>query len=220
VDAGPPGRHPSSGTRGHTRFILDEEYVSDAVTGTHRILMICGSLRAGSTNAAVLHTAQALAPDGMAAEVYAGLNLLPHFNPDDDREPLHPAVADLRAVVGTADAVVLSTPEYAGALPGSLKNFLEWTVGSGGLYEKPVMWINVSATTGAVHAHASLRTVLGYAGANIVEDACAHIPVPRHAVGPDGTVDDPQTRARVAAVLGVLAAHLDGTGPRTRPVQL
>ena len=46
---------------------------------------------------------------------------LPHFNPDDDREgePVHPAVAQLRAEITAADALLLCTPEYAGALPGA-----------------------------------------------------------------------------------------------------
>lgn len=51
---------------------------------------------------------------------------LPHFDPDDDREgaPPPPPVAELRAEVATADALLLTTPEYAGALPGSFKNLL------------------------------------------------------------------------------------------------
>ena len=43
-----------------------------------------------------------------------------------------------------ADALVISTPEYAGALPGALKNRLEWTVGDGGAYGEPVAWLNVA----------------------------------------------------------------------------
>jgi chromate reductase, NAD(P)H dehydrogenase (quinone) len=35
------------------------------------------------------------------------------------------AVADLRAHIAEADAIVICTPEYAGALPGALKNLLE-----------------------------------------------------------------------------------------------
>ena len=62
----------------------------------------------------------------------------------------------------------LCTPEYAGALPGSFKNLLDWTVGGGQTYGMPVAWINVSgaaAPTGGADAHDSLRKVLGYTGA-------------------------------------------------------
>jgi NAD(P)H-dependent FMN reductase len=40
-------------------------------------------------------------------------------------------VADLRRQIEAADAVVFCTSEYAGALPGSFKNLLDWTVGGG-----------------------------------------------------------------------------------------
>ncbi|HEX5501140.1 MAG TPA: NAD(P)H-dependent oxidoreductase [Thermomicrobiales bacterium] len=177
---------------------------------TCRILTICGSLRAGSSNAAVLETARAVAPEGVAVGGYAGLAALPHFNPDDDTEPLHPAVADLRARIRAADALLFSTPEYAGALPGSFKNLLDWTVGGGETYHKPVAWINASASqTGAADAHDSLRKVLARTGTDIVEAACAHIPVPRPAVGPDGRIGDPALRQQIAAVLQTLAEHCE-----------
>ena len=35
----------------------------------------------------------------------------------------------MRAAIAAADAVVFCTPEYAGTLPGSFKNLLDWTVG-------------------------------------------------------------------------------------------
>jgi chromate reductase len=174
------------------------------------ILLISGSLRAGSTNSALLRTAHAIAPEGVVATLYGGLGDLPHFTPDDDvdGEPLAPVPADLRARLDASDAVLFSTPEYAGGLPGSFKNLLDWTVG-GGTYEKPVAWINASASpTGAASAHASLRTVLTYTGTDIVETACRHIPVPRSSIGPDGLVDDPSIRARVVDVLRSLAEHV------------
>jgi chromate reductase len=175
-----------------------------------QVLLISGSLRAGSTNTAVLRTAQAVAPAGLTAVLYEDMAELPHFNPDDDAEgaPVHPAVADLRARIGAADALLFSTPEYAGALPGSFKNLLEWTVGDAGTYGKRVAWINASgpaAPTGAADAHDSLRKVLRYTGADIVEAACARIPVARSAVGPDGLIADPEIRERIAGVLTALA---------------
>lgn len=180
------------------------------------ILMICGSLRTGSTNEALLRTAAAVVPGGVTARRYQGLSDLPHFNPDDDREPLHPAVADLRATVGSADAVLVCTPEYAGSLPGSFKNLLDWTIGGGELYGKPVAWINVSAsTTEAAGAHATLRTVLGYAGTAVVDAACAHLPVTRDAVGPDGLLSEPALRAELTAAVTALADHVTAARART-----
>lgn len=176
-----------------------------------RILLISGSLRAGSTNTALLRTAQAVAPEGVETTLYEGMGGLPHFNPDDDAEglPVHPAVAALRAAIGEADALLLSTPEYAGALPGSFKNLLEWTVGDASTYRKPIAWVNTSgaaAPTGAADAHDSLRKVLGYVHAEIVEAACVRIPVARAAVGDDRLIADPQIRAQVVEVLAALAA--------------
>jgi hypothetical protein len=60
-------------------------------------------------------------------------------------------------------AVLIRTPEYAGALPAAMKNLLEWTIGDAGTYEKPIAWINAAgpaAPSGAADAHASLRKVL------------------------------------------------------------
>jgi NAD(P)H-dependent FMN reductase len=178
-----------------------------------RLLLISGSLRDGSTNAATLRTVQAIAPERVATTLYGGMGSLPHFNPDDDREgePVDPAVAGLRAAIAAADALLICTPEYAGALPGAMKNLLEWTVGDAGTYRKPVAWINVAgpaAPTGAADAHASLAKVLGYVGADVVDAACARIPVTRDAIGADGVIADAGIRERLAAVLAVLETHV------------
>ncbi len=176
--------------------------------GTVHVLLVAGSLREGSTNGAVLATAAELARPPMTVERYEGLDRLPHFNPDRDAPPLDPAVDELRSAVHRADALLFSTPEYAGALPGSFKNLLDWLIGDDhprSLYEKPVAWINASAGTGAVDAHASLRTVLGYAHATVVDSACAAVPVPRGAVA-GGRVTDAGLRADIAAVLAALAS--------------
>jgi chromate reductase len=153
-----------------------------------------------------VRTALAAAPQGIVCRIYEGLDGLPHFNPDDDWEPLPAPVGDLRAAIAEADGVLFCTPEYAGALPGSFKNLLDWTVGGGEMYGRRVAWINASGLpTGAADAHASLRRVLGYLATEIVEDACVHIPVPREAVGEDGLIGDSQLRGRIADALKTLA---------------
>jgi chromate reductase len=170
------------------------------------ILLISGSLRAGSVNSAVLKTWQTLAAPPVVAHVYERMGSLPHFNPDDDREPLPEAVSHLRAQLAACDAVLFSTPEYAGALPGSFKNLLDWTVG-GGMYETPVGWINASCG-GAKGTYEQLRTVLTYTGAEIVGPACADIPVPRSAIDGDGLVADAGLRQAMRKVLDALVTRV------------
>jgi NAD(P)H-dependent FMN reductase len=119
-----------------------------------------------------------------------------------------PAVVEVRSAIRRADALLVCTPEYAGALPGSFKNLLEWAIGDDhpdSLYGKPVAWINASASpTGAADAHESLRIVLRYAHARVVEEACGAVPVPRRAVGEDGLIADRTVRAGVARSLRAL----------------
>ncbi|HMD46998.1 MAG TPA: NADPH-dependent FMN reductase [Acidimicrobiales bacterium] len=176
-----------------------------------RVLLIAGSLRTRSSSAAVLRTARSVAPPSITCVVYGGLARLPHFNPDDDGDRPPPGVAALRDEIHWADAVMFSTPEYAGALPGSFKNLLDWTIGDDqprSISEKPVAWINPSPR-GAVRAHDSLRTVLGYANATVVEDACLTVPVTGDMIGDVGVIADRSVRRQIRAALVHLA---DPTG--------
>lgn len=179
------------------------------------ILLLSGSLRAGSSNEAVLRTAYDVAADARTtrAVLYDGLAGLPHFNPDDDTDPLPTAVAGLRAAIDRAAGILICTPEYAGTLPGSFKNLLDWTVGGTEIGDKPVAWVNAAAPGRGSGAEATLRGVLGYTGAAIVEAACVRIPVDRGMIGADGLIADAGVRRRLAEVIGLLAA----SGPDHRP---
>jgi chromate reductase len=168
-----------------------------------RILLISGSTRSGSANTAALRTLQAVAPPDVTARMYAGLADLPAFNPD--HEPPPPPAAALREQIAAADALLFCTPEYAGTLPGSLKNLLDWTVGGGEIYGKPVAWINVAVGGRGTGAQEHLAIVLGYVGAVAVPEACVQMPVARDAVGQDGTITNPVIRAALAAALTALA---------------
>jgi chromate reductase, NAD(P)H dehydrogenase (quinone) len=173
-----------------------------------KVLLISGSTRAGSTNTAALATAAALAPREVTTVLYRGLATLPAFNPDHDGELVPEPVAELRREIRGMDAVLFCTPEYAGTLPGSLKNLLDWTVGGGELYEKPVAWINVAAANRGHGAHETLATVLGYVGAAVIEPACRHISVDRSAIDSDGMVTDPRFRTAIAEVWDDLVRHV------------
>jgi chromate reductase, NAD(P)H dehydrogenase (quinone) len=176
------------------------------VTDRTRILLVSGSTRAGSANTAALRTLREVAPRPVTAVLYQELSDLPAFNPDDDREPLPPAAARLRRAIADCDAVVICTPEYAGGLPGSFKNLLDWTVGGGEMYGKPTAWINVAAPGRGAGAEESLASVLGYVGAAVIDKACRRIVLPRQAIGPDGMVSDPEFRAEVARMIDDIVA--------------
>jgi chromate reductase, NAD(P)H dehydrogenase (quinone) len=152
-------------------------------------------------------TARALAPAGVEATIYTRLADLPHFNPDDDRDPLPEPAAHMREQLKGVDALFISTPEYAGTLPGAFKNFLDWGVG-GGLSEVPVGWVNPSAYGGSKGTYRVLRTVLAFTNSPTVESACVDVPVPRDAVGADGIVVDEGIRAAIGRALGALAEHV------------
>ncbi|MEV0845636.1 NADPH-dependent FMN reductase [Streptomyces sp. NPDC049954] len=166
------------------------------MTRRENLALISGSTRAGSTNTAVVLTLPELLGDAVRPLPYLDLGKLPHFSPDDDVEPLPPEVARLRALVAEAHAILFCTPEYAGDLPGSFKNLLDWTVGGTEIVDKPVGWVNASSSpTGAQGAHRALRTVLGYTGAAVVDAACVRVPVPRSAVDSGtGKISDPLVR--------------------------
>jgi NAD(P)H-dependent FMN reductase len=168
------------------------------------LMLICGSLRSGSTNEALLRTVASLLPADVTADPYDGMARLPHFNPDDDHDPLPPTVVDLRARIAATDAILFSSPEYAGDMPGSLKNMLDWTVGGVETSNKPAAWINISTTGGATKTHEALTTVLTYTGAKMIDAACIRIPVHRDAIGANGLIDDPAAKADILAAVTAL----------------
>jgi chromate reductase, NAD(P)H dehydrogenase (quinone) len=183
------------------------------MSATVRILLVSGSLRGGSGNSALLRTAATLELPGIETTLFGRMGDLPHFNPDDDvPETLDPVVSEMRAELAANDAILFSTPEYAGALPGSFKNLLDWTVGGGETYGMPVAWVNTAgaaAPSGGGKAEESLRNVLGFTGAEPVEAAVARIPVPRDAVGADGLIAATEIREPLAATLRALADEVE-----------
>jgi len=140
-----------------------------------KILAISGSLRTVSSNTAVLRAAVRLAPRGVEIVLFEGLASLPFFNPDLDGDTVPDAVAAFRRLVGEADGILISSPEYARGVAGVLKNGLDWLVGSSEFPSKPVALINTSPR--ATHALAALTLTLETMSAQLVKDACVTLPL-------------------------------------------
>jgi chromate reductase, NAD(P)H dehydrogenase (quinone) len=163
------------------------------------ILAISGSLRARSSNTAVLRAAAAVAPADVVVTLYDGLASLPHFNPDDDVDEPPPSVLALRERIDAADGLLLCSPEYAHGVPGSLKNALDWLVSSIEFPHTPVALIN--ALPRATHAQASLIETLSLMTARIVTEATVTIPVTRADVDADGEIVNPDVRSAIRVAL-------------------
>jgi chromate reductase len=135
------------------------------------VLVITGSARQDSHTRRLGQRIVASTPGAVLAPP---LTELPFF--DQDQEPTPPAaVQRLRAQVAAADTVVVVTPEYNGTISGLLGNAIDWLsrpyAGEPAVLRgKPVIAVAASpGGIGGVRALVSLRTVLGNAGATLLD---------------------------------------------------
>jgi chromate reductase len=135
------------------------------MAGRYSVAAICGSLRRASWNRKLMHAAIAHAPAALKiAEVPIGA--LPLFNEDLEHDPWPDAVLTAGASVRAADAVLVVTPEYNAAVPGPLKNALDWlsrktSAGPAPMNGKPVAIIGATpGLMGTARAQAQVRQAL------------------------------------------------------------
>ena len=173
-----------------------------------RVLAINGSLRSASHNGALLRAAAALLPSDAELVALTGLAHLPAYNEDHDGSP-PPTVVALRGALASADAVLISTPEYNSSIPGQLKNALDWAsrpFPGNALQAKPAAVIGASTGMfGAVWAQGELRKVLQRIGADVVD---RELPVPfaHERFDARGRLADDQLRQELAELVGELVA--------------
>ena len=127
------------------------------------ILAISGSLRNSSSNTAIVNAIKKMLPVDVNYIVYEGLGDIPHFN---DANEIPTIVSEWRNLVATADGVLICTPEYAFGVPGTLKNALDWAVGSTAFSDKPVALITASSS--GEKAHIALQHTLQALGTQLV----------------------------------------------------
>jgi chromate reductase, NAD(P)H dehydrogenase (quinone) len=140
-----------------------------------KVLVLSGSLRAGSYNTALARAASPLAPIGVEVELFDGLGALPHYDQDVDQAdmPEPETVARLRSQIDEADALFIVTPEHNGSISSVLKNAIDWASArhrGTWLRNKTVAIAGVTTGQyGAIWAQQDLRRILGIAGARVVD---------------------------------------------------
>jgi NAD(P)H-dependent FMN reductase len=176
-----------------------------------RVVVLLGSLRAGSYNRRIAERLQAEAPAGVTVEIAPGLADLPFYNEDLDVPGHAPKSAQaLRELVDTADRVLAVTPEYNGTMPAALSNAIDWLsrpYGVGALKSKPFAVIGATPTRfGGTWSHDDARRAATVAGADVVADL-----VLSHSTLEADVLDDPEVFARFHRALLTLVEHRPAT---------
>jgi chromate reductase len=168
------------------------------------ILAISGSLRRDSVNSAALRAAaRTAARSGLEVVIDTSPATLPPFSPDLEAEPPE-AVLRFRRACERAEAVLLAVPEYAFGIPGAFKNALDWTVGDGSLYRKPIALLSVAPPGRGAHVTQALDAVFTALDADVARYAVAVAPPAR---GADGEIKDLRILEELLAVVAELSAH-------------
>ena len=186
----------------NARYFFKGTFFSFAPVLFHmNILTVSGSLRRVSSNTTLLHAAALLAPDGVTVMLFTGLGDLPYFNPDLEGDPPL-SVRDWQERLASADAMLISSPEYAHGVPGVLKNALDWVVGSGELIGKPVGLLNASPRS--AYAYESLKETLTVMTAQLVPGACVTLPVAGQGMNAEALAAHPEIGPILQGVLAAL----------------
>lgn len=187
-----------------------------------RILLVNGSpAGADSANGRLLRAlpllSDASSEGGSGPEWTTALDLssLPLFTPGRLTAGRPPVVEAFAQAVASADAVVISTPEYAHNVPAALKSALEWLVASGELAGTPVVAMTATpAPPRGEHCMRSLVATLRAMDARVVVEMPVYSVAAK--LAPDGSVADAELREELSAMMELIQGAA-GRLPHTHP---
>lgn len=171
-----------------------------------KIVGIVGSLRSQSYNKGLMNAFKDAVPEGVEMEV-AGIDALPHFNQDLEADfPV--AAQDLKDIVESADALIIATPEYNRAVPGVLKNAVDWLsrpYGKNSFTGKSVLVVGASpGGTGTAMAQYHLKQSLLHLNANVLGQPEFFVGGTGDKFNETGVLTDDKTKEYVTSALQVL----------------
>lgn len=177
------------------------------------ILAISGSTRAASANTALLHALSRHAPRGVSVDVFDGVADLPIFSPDLEGPPAPPVVEAFAAAVARADGLVVACPEYVRAIPGGLKNAIDWLVSRNEIIAKPIALIHASHR--GEDMLDQLRAVLGTVSVNFTEEIFERFALKSSTPAEIAAhFKTPEQAARLIAFLDQFVAHIRAINPQ------
>jgi chromate reductase len=183
-----------------------------------RVLGICGSVRPGSYNRALLGAARELAPAEMTLSIH-DLEPLPLFRPETEPPP---EVRALLSAIAAADALLVATPEYNYGVPAVLCSALEWASqppATSVLRGKPAAIMGASTGRGGtVRAQLQLRQAFLYTGVCALLQPELLVDRAHDHFSADGRLVAPALRDRLSRLLSALAEWMRRlSGPAREP---
>jgi chromate reductase, NAD(P)H dehydrogenase (quinone) len=175
---------------------------------TLQIVGIAGSLRRGSYNRGLIRAAIEMAPDGMEIVAHE-LDAIPMYNADVEDLGDPDPVRRFKEAIGSADAVLIATPEYNHCVPGVLKNAIDWAsrpARRSVLSNKPIAVMGAATGGGGTaRAQAHLRDGLAYTSGLVLPQPEVLVPFAAERFDDDGNLLDEHTRRAVQELLVSLA---------------
>ncbi|MFG1382654.1 NADPH-dependent FMN reductase [Xanthobacter versatilis] len=159
-------------------------------------VVLVGSVRKGSLNAALARALPDLAPDGVKIDLLPSVADMPIYDGDIETAGFPGQVSAVGDRVKAADSLVIVTPEYNYSVPGGLKNALDWLsrLKTQPLKGKPTLIMSASPSTmGGARAQYHLRQVLVAVDAHVMNVPEVMV-AQAHTKITDGVLTDQGTR--------------------------
>jgi NAD(P)H-dependent FMN reductase len=169
-------------------------------------LAISGSARALSTNTAMLDEVSDIAAPDHVVTVFSGIADLPVFSPDSEGGAL-PAPVDMFArLIRASDGLIIASPEYVRAIPGGLKNAIDWLVSRDEIIAKPIVLMHASHRGDDMLAQ--LRLVLTTVSEQFMPDLFLRFSLMNHSAGDIAqTLQDPPNTQQIKDFLNDFEAR-------------
>jgi chromate reductase len=177
-----------------------------------RFVVMVGSLRKGSFNAAIARALPALAPEGVSIAPLGPVGDFPLYNHDVQLEGFPAPVTAMAVAIAESDGVIFVTPEYNHSVPGVLKNAIDWIsrLPNQPFAGKPVAIQSASPSLfGGLRAQLHLRHIFVFLDARALTKPEIIIPLINTKIDHStGELTDPATRGFIADQLKAFVAFV------------
>lgn len=176
-----------------------------------RFVVLLGSLRRGSYNAAIARALPALAPPEVTLEPLGSIGDFPIYDGDVEARGLPAAAMAMGAAIRGADGAIVVTPEYNYSIPGGLKNAIDWLsrLKPQPFVDKPVALASASpGMLGGARAQYHLRQTFVMLEARVFNKPEVFVGLAHTKINADGALTDAPTREVIGKQLAGFAAFV------------